>query len=483
VSDYPVKRLGRDYPVVLLALVAMGVYCLARWGGSTALQIIGLGMLAAAWLSRLFSARRMGGLVCLIGLICLPLSFLQGNLLLLLQRLAAEMASWLLDFGAVAHLRQGVVLESGRGSLFVEEACSGMQSLLTGLVVAQIYFCWYRKGLVFSLVGLVCCSGFLLLGNSLRIFFIAWLYIAHGIDWTKGWLHELSGLTVYLFVLALLPSLRVLLEWIFSRFTGWWSPWKSMRDETPGGLPETAGSGYKPLAALLILLGLVSLPLRLALCGMLLAGVGEVVFLKEPKVAAGPIDTRGLPRLAAIDLPAELAGWRKDPGASEVSVIEKFALDQHVWTFHKGTATAWVAADLPYDHLHPLRDCYINRDWVIKREGSTAIGTGGKFSYLELLSKEGARQPMLVCYDNYDLKSRRYVGGPPDRIASRWSMLSERLKGERAKAPESEGPYCQVQVVQAGVTGFDSPEGVQAVELLNAARDYLAGQLLITPDR
>jgi len=438
--------------------------------------LIGLGLFAAVGLARFFPRSQMGGLLVLIGLICLPMVFLKGSLLLSLQQLASVMASWALDVIGVAHLRQGVILETMQGTLFVEEACSGMQSLVTGLVVSQVYFCWQKKGLVFSLAGLACCSAFLILGNCVRIFLIGWLYADHAIDLTKGWKHELTGLGVYLLVLALLPSVASVLEGMGRVYIRWSKPWKerfarARKPRMAAGLP--ALHSLKQL-----LLDELPKPLLVALALMTMATVAEAWVFRGGETAGAAIDVSKLPSLSTIMLPAELAGWQQDPGEGEVSVIGKYTLEQRVWTFRKGGMTAWVAAGLPYDELHPLRLCYINRDWAIAREGDIAPSNLSPFSYLELRSKENTRAPMLVCFDNYDLSTSRFVGGPPDRITSRWETVFARLKGERShSALTGKGPFCQVQVVHSGVEDHKSSGGAQTMELLAAARDSLAPQI------
>lgn len=475
----PARQPLLEHKHMLVPLAVTGfIYVVAELGDSTALQLIGLGLFSAVWLNRVFARGPMGGLLILLGLICLPVIFLQGSLLLSLQQLASVMASWTLDVARVAHVRQGVVLETVRGALFVEEACSGMQSLLAGLVVSQVYFCWHRRGLIFSLVGLSCCTAFLLLANCLRIFIIGWLYGDHDIDLTKGWIHELTGLAVYLLVLALLPSLSGLLEMIGNSFNRWHQPWLHLPDRHGARTSPVAPPPLKPWVAAQVLLSEFSVPLCATISVMATAAVAEAMIFRNSGPAVERVDTAKLPVLSRIELPLVLAGWQQDPAGNKSSVIEKFTLDQHIWTFHKGSQTAWVAAGLPYDELHPLRLCYLNRDWAITREGDVSKPGMAAFSYLELRSKEKTRAPMLVCYDNYDLSKNRYVGGPPDRIASRWSTLRARLHGKTsASAAVGTGPFCQVQVVQTGVTDHASASGVGSMELLAAARDYLADRL------
>ena len=424
----------------------------------------------------------MGGLLALIGVICLPVIFLKGSLLLSPQQLASVMASWALDVAGVAHLRQGVILDTAHGTLFVEEACSGMQSLLTGLVVSQVYFCWQKKGLLFSVAGLLCCLAFLVLGNCLRIFLIGWLYADHAIDLTKGWKHEMTGLAVYLLALALLPSLTSVLDGIGAAYVRWSEPWRKRFGRRARSGAVASAPARRPLMQLLLKEGAPKA--SLAVLGlMVVATVAEAWIFRSGSDEEVEIDVSRLTALSNVMLPPELAGWQQDPGAGELSVIGQSTLEQRVWTFRKAGMTARVAVGLPYDELHPLRLCYIiNRDWAIAREGELAPEGLLPFYYLELRSRENAREPMLVCFDNYDLSSSRFAGGPPDRVMSRWETMSARLRGERSQRKlAGKGPFCQVQVVQAGVTDHQSAGGTRSMELLSAVRDSLATQLSSNP--
>lgn len=474
VPDFAPLQEKTRATVLIWAAAGALLFIAAVWINSTSLQLIALGVFAAGWLSQLFRWSEFGGLFVLLGLICLPVGPLQYTLLLTLQQVASVVASWGLDIMQIAHVRQGVVLETTRGNLFVEEACSGMQSLLTGLVVAQSYFCWHRKQILSSLVGLAMCTAFLVLGNSLRIFFIAWLYAGFSIDLTHGWRHEATGMAVYLLVLALLPSITYLLDEIGAWYSRWRSPWQKNPYHHRHAEPDDFE--LRPLVAVKSLATQFSKPLRIAVSLMAMAVLAEAVIFPE-KDSAETIDKMNLPKVADIQLPMELAGWQRDSAASVVSEVEKLALDQHIWTFHKNGLVAWVAADLPYDHLHPLRLCYINRDWAITKEGPV-VDAAMPFSFLELRSKENTRPPMIVCYDNFDLSANRYVGGPPDRMSARWEMIIARLQGKNNLAG---GPYCLVQVVVAGLTDHQSPGGAESVELLTAAREYLATQLSSGP--
>lgn len=464
----------------LIAIASATLYAGGVLIESTFVQVLGIGGLGAAWIIGVKGWSRSWALLVLLGLVSMPQGLVQESFFVHLQRFAAGMASWGLDLAAVPHLQQGAVLETPRGDLFVEEACSGMRSLLTGLVAGQAYLAWIRKSLLFSMWFLLGCALLLMFGNCLRIFVISLLLVRFGIDWTSGWQHEATGMVVFIGALALLPGMRKLQERLASAYVRWRTPWaEPQQDLVPSRVDAVPIQGRPWMHVVMVermpgaVLAAIFMMTAAGFAGRLVFGGEEPAFFR----AEG-----SYPKLARVELPENLAGWKQDLSAKEVSVIEKYGLDQHVWCFRKDGLTAWVAADLPFDHLHQLRVCYRNRDWLVVGEGSEKESAGGAFATLELRSKEGQRPPMLVLFDNYDLIGKRYVGGVPRPLASRWSRALEKIAGRRSVDSGGErGAFCQVQVVVQGVPSLDSPTGAQSRRLFEEARALLgrglAGQL------
>lgn len=466
------RSTGSSFIALVSALLYVGGVIIE----STFVQLFGIGGLGAAWIIGVRGWSRSWALLVLLGLVSLPQGLVQETFFVHLQRFAAGMASWGLDLAAVPHLQQGAVLETPRGDLFVEEACSGMRSLLTGLVAGQAYLAWIRKSLLFSAWFLLGCALLLMFGNCLRIFVISLLLVRFGIDWTGGWQHEATGMVVFVGALALMPGLRKLQERAASGYVRWRYPWSEQvrgKDDPQADAARTRGGPLMPVVMVERMPGAV----LAAVLVMTVAGfAGRLVLGGEEPVS---FRAEGMyPKLAKVELPADLAGWKQDLGAKEVSVIEKYGLDQHVWCFRKDGLTAWVAADLPFDHLHQLRICYRNRDWLVVGEGETKQAAGGPFASLELRAKDADRPPMLVLFDYFDLIGKRYVGGVPRPLESRWSRALEKIAGRRTVESGGErGAFCQVQVVVQGVPSLDAPTGMQARLLFEEARAVLGAGL------
>jgi len=198
---------GRAALAGALGLLALG------WGlGSVALQ--GLALVAAVagftlavrgphWL------RELAFPVAFLLFMVPPPAAWVAPLVVQLQLVASTGAVAVLRTGGVPVLRDGNVLElAGGATLFVDEACSGITSVLTLVPLAVLLAWstqprgWRRAALVAAVIPLA------LLGNLLRVVLTVLAAREIGVEAaTTGWLHEGTGLGTY--VLGCLALLAV----------------------------------------------------------------------------------------------------------------------------------------------------------------------------------------------------------------------------------------------------------------------------------
>lgn len=445
------------------------LFAIGAWVASSSLQLVGLGGVLLADQAQRKGWRGLGGLPWLVGLICLPQGVLEDTVLIALQRGAAGMASWGLDLLGIAHVAQGVVLELPGSTLFVEEACSGMRSLVTGLILLQAWFCKQRLGFGLSAVALAAAALLLIGANSARILTTAVLQAAGHEMWTTGTRHDAVGWAWFCLAIGLGAALPWALTSVFAicRDRG-----MAGGDGVPMGRIDAE---WRAAAALKALLGGLPRLTCLAVVVMSAAMVPEVL-----RVAGGGETASTTGNVRALEaglMPLELAGWRRDDRATGSGFLEGFALHQQRWLYRKGGRRAWVAADLPFPDIHPLPICYAARDWQVLRNDAHVPAGGAPLTVLELRSKSGNRAPMRVMFDHYDLGQKRFAGGLPSRLASRWETVRRHLDPRANEPAKPGGPYCQLQVVADGVVGIDSQAGLEALRLFEAARVQLARSL------
>ena len=131
---------------------------------------------------------------------------LDSKLVASMQRLVSSSASEVLEVMGVLHTRSGDVLEVGGRQLLVEEACSGIHSLLPVLGCTLFWLGWNRRPFVHSVLLLATVLPWVLLGNVARLVAVATLDGRVGIDLGQGWGHEMLGFVTFAAMLGLVWS-------------------------------------------------------------------------------------------------------------------------------------------------------------------------------------------------------------------------------------------------------------------------------------
>ncbi|MFV1968602.1 MAG: exosortase U [Pirellulaceae bacterium] len=131
-----------------------------------------------------------------------------------LQLLTARLTSMVLDVFSVAHLLEGIVLVFPGKRLFVEEACSGIQSLFALLACTAIYAVWARRPLIPALLLLCSAVFWAVVANMLRVATVALTFSTNGVDLSSGWPHQLLGLAVFALALGLIASTDALIMFL-----------------------------------------------------------------------------------------------------------------------------------------------------------------------------------------------------------------------------------------------------------------------------
>ena len=167
----------------------------------------------------------------------------------------------MLDLIEVPHRLQGNVFELASGTLFIGEACSGVQSLFTMLFCSMFLVAWLRRRITLLpiyLLAAVVWAGCL---NVMRIVAIAVAQEWFGIDLLHGWKHDLLGYTCLGLAIGLLASTDRLIQVLAFpvpasdpsvKFVFWEQLWNSVfatRDEnkTPVDAVESWRTGHNPV--------------------------------------------------------------------------------------------------------------------------------------------------------------------------------------------------------------------------------------------
>ncbi|MFY8200036.1 MAG: exosortase/archaeosortase family protein, partial [Pirellula staleyi] len=136
--------------------------------------------------------------ICGLLAVTIPLPLeMDQTLVQVLQGLSASISSRLMDLTGILHFQKGNIIEIAAKPLFVEEACSGVDSQYALMAVAGILLLVGRAGLVVSLITIVTVPLWAILGNLLRIYSIVFGLEFLNVDLSSGAVHTILGFITF----------------------------------------------------------------------------------------------------------------------------------------------------------------------------------------------------------------------------------------------------------------------------------------------
>jgi exosortase len=288
-----------------------------------------------------------------------------------LQTLTSKCGAYVLDYFGILHLQQGNLIEVAGKKYFVEEACSGINSLLSVLACTVFYVFWAGAHWLRGILLIAAAVFWVLIANIVRVVTIVYLdsrfqlEAKYNVDLLHGWAHATLGLILFGLVLLLLASTDRLLLFLGTSVS--WG--KKAVPLVPAAPPAPADtSRTRPRRAWAF-----ALPVAVAYAALVLlqavgyaAGIGEY---------ARPIfDARVVEVCNAFDadaLPAAIGNWQRDPknGFAKRDAAEMYYADHsRTWIYSRGGTRMTVSLDYPYPEWHGLKICYEGTGWTVTDE-------------------------------------------------------------------------------------------------------------------
>lgn len=128
-----------------------------------------------------------------------------------LQNLAAQNAAWALDLLGVPVLLDGNVLHLSHDSLGVTEACSGIRSLMSLLMIAVVWAYFAFQSLTSRLILIATAVPITIAANSVRVIVTGLIVQYLGIQYAEGFYHTLLGWLIFLVAFIGLASVHALI--------------------------------------------------------------------------------------------------------------------------------------------------------------------------------------------------------------------------------------------------------------------------------
>ncbi len=290
-----------------------------------------------------------------------------------LRLIASEGASRIADLIGIPHLLQGNVFYLADKQMFMDDACSGIISLLTCMACAALIGIWRRRGTVHFLL-LVAAGGFwAVIFNIARVETLLGAWHWFSIDLTSGWKHDVLGYIALTGGVLLLLACDLGFHWLLqdtseirSTLTNIWN--RRFANPDPRVVEETAPKG-NPWQAIVMSLKLTRG--RIVLAGALLL---LVVAQTPNEIKAwnllGKKSDFSVAEIRPAPLPESIGAWQHAPGKDDSKIWRLgHEIKSSQATYMRGKDSMVLAIAYPYDHFHDITMCYELGNWKIdKRE-------------------------------------------------------------------------------------------------------------------
>ncbi|MEI6072147.1 MAG: exosortase U [Verrucomicrobiae bacterium] len=448
-------------PILLFsfAVLALAILLWSPWLGTIAALVCLAGVIW--WLGGWELLKRMIPALIMIMVIIPPPFGLDNTLTFFLRGIATTASSRVLDLLGVVHCVSGNVIELPRKKLLVEEACSGINSVLFITAVMIFYLLWRRRSFWCYLICLPAAIGFVLMGNVVRITLCTWLQFHNGMDLLSGWKHETLGLILAAIYIGLVMSLEHLLR---PRAVGEKDPGK---ENPPAGTPSVSPAARRRISPAWgwvagILFGIMGL-----------AGAARCYAYHQDKKsifrASGPSALR---QGATFDLPKQIGTWtRATSGEPTLKKLETIGLSSMLWQFTSPSQTkVAVAFDYPIWGYHDVTACYIGNGWDISRR--------------ERIAKDDKSPPWLEMNMRKDTEGHGALWVATINERGQWMEVAQvkrsfrdRLKSLGTIGGSEETSY-RVQLLAISAIPLTADERESCTRLFLESRSLLARQLL-----
>lgn len=415
--------------------------------------------------------------------LCLRIPLGQDQLLTFkLQHITARTSSYILDYLRIPHQITGVVFDLPGGKLFVEEACSGVQSLFALLCIAFLLLAFNRRPIILFPVyaGAAIFSAGLF--NIVRVTAIAIAQERYKYNLAEGIPHEVLGYTCLIAAILLLASFDRLFRVVFFPLSDAENPLARQRIPNPLKLlwnrtltlrtaPKYRKQWqvYKNLA-IGVLLGTISL-----------LAVGLQIFFGAETVLA---NQNTAPKPAPIWLPEPgtiatndnftVESYQRKQGEDDISEGEYV----DVWTvYDKSTQLRHrIAVSQPYKIYHDLCVCYRGTGWQQLSKERIDSKTGGQgtvdWSYVFSIYANAGGGYGYLSFSGFD-RNGNPIDAPEENLSG---LIDTRLLSGRLHKTEA-NKVIMFQIWTTTDSVLDEPQQLKLQELQTQLRQQIVNAL------
>jgi exosortase D (VPLPA-CTERM-specific) len=348
--------------------------------------------------------------------------FFYNKISVKLQLISSRLGVSLMQLLAMPAYREGNVIDLGFTQLQVVEACSGLRSLISLIVLGLLMAYFFRASLwkrVFLVISTVPLS---ILANSARIALTGVLYKIWGGEVAEGFFHGFSGLVVFIFAFMILLLemwvLRRVRAPVCLRTTGLELP--ARQEKKP---LEPPASNFQPptrkgLQAFFqpqSLVATVLLALTLAL--------SQAINFREKT-----------PIIKAFEsFPLQVGTWVGTRGTMDQTFIDTLNLSDYVIVDYRNPAGHQVNLYVAYyesqrkgESIHSPGTCLPGSGWLFREAGASTVSIPGPNSCLmtvnrAYMEKLGNNQ---LCYYWFPQRGRILYNAYQLKLYAFWDALT-----------------------------------------------------------
>jgi exosortase/archaeosortase family protein len=378
-------------------------------------------------------------------------------------------------------MRYGNLFQLESRQLFVDEACSGIVSIMSVIACAALYAVWQRRTLLHTLLLVITGIGWAAAMNVVRIFVVSAAHAWYDTNLAEGTPHEILGVVVFLGttlavistdqVLAiLLAPIRVSAIWqAEAQQNAWINGWNQRiahSDESaqPPGSPPPNQQRTAPF------------PRPFALATALACVLLGMYQLAGPSLANQFADreVQNVLKMTADALPAQIGDWKRiEFETVHREVNAELGEYSHVFHYqHVGTSQRVVMSiDFPFRRgWHELCACYRASGWTLVDRGvieDDSTSGSAPWNYVQAqFERKDQTTPALLLYTFADGQGQRI--SPPSQDL--YERITERI---RRRGPYSIAPrYYQIQLWVPQLAGKTSDAQDTYHQLFKICREH-----------
>lgn len=377
------------------ASFAMVGYCFSRLGYE-------LGKVAFPSLALLF--------------LCIPIPFgIDHAIIQRLQLFTAQISSTFLDWFQVVHLREGIVFEISRGKLFVDEACSGINSLTVIFVGCVCLAVWLQIDPFRVAVAAVYASIIATAANIVRVVMIVYFLEKRGVDLLAEPMHSLLGLVIFLLAgICCFSFIRLLGR--FPQFDEYWRRLgrRRLKNHEERDALEVARPTLESRPRSRFQLPTIAVFGVVAFVLQVFCLMQSTIAESEPRIESLDQNKEGL-KLSSLNFDEGLGEWKK----RDFSRVQRERGNDEgetslIWQLEKQNKSLALSIDFPFAGWHELTRCYTGQGWVIQSRIEHGVNTEQEYPIVEIdmVNSLGDRGCLLFALINSNRESLDFPRSP-----------------------------------------------------------------------